>query len=117
MWKIITSLFGMALPSWIIPVSLAGGLMLGLGSAYIKGRHDANMNCQAESLKAELRILKKDIAIAAAADKQEAIAVERMDKENSSLREKVKTYVDGLTSSCVYGPGDIDRLRELRKSH
>lgn len=116
-FKWIPSLLGMALPSWVLPVSAVAGTLFVLGAAYLKGHHDAAVGCQAESLRAELRILKKDIAIQAAADKQESIAMERLDTENLTLKGKVKSYVDGLTTKCVYAPGDLERLRELRKGN
>lgn len=115
--KWLLSLLGLGLPSWVLPVSAVAGTLLILGGAYMKGHHDATLNCQAETLKAQLRILKKDIAIQTAADKQEEIAMERLDKENLTLKGKVKSYVDGLTTKCVYAPGDVDRLRQLRKSN
>lgn len=111
------SLLSMALPSWVLPVSLAAGLLLGLGGAYVKGYRDASQNCREATLKAQLAILKKDIAIQEAADKQEAIALDRMTKKNFELEAKVKVYAETLkpNAGCNLTSDDVKRLYELRR--
>lgn len=109
-------ILGGVFPSWLLPVAAVTGVLFVLSGAYIKGYRDASQSCQAAALAAQIRVLKKDIAIQDAADKQETIALERMDKENSSLKAKVKTYVDAQNeTSCVLTPDDISKLRELRR--
>ena len=56
--KWVTSLLGLALPSWVLPVSVVGVLVFSLGGAYLKGRHDANENCKAATLEAQIKKLR-----------------------------------------------------------
>lgn len=113
----ITSLLGLTLPSWVLPVSMVGVLVFSLGGAYLKGRHDANENCQAAALAAQIKILKRDIAIQAAADKQEDLAKVKIEAENLALKDKVEAYAKQITpdGNCRLTADDVKRLREFRR--
>lgn len=111
----ITSLLGLALPSWVLPVSVVGVLVFSLGGAYLKGRHDANENCKAATLEAQIKILKRDIAIQAAADRQEDIARAKTEQENALLKTKVEAYAEQISpdGNCRLTADDVKRLREF----
>jgi hypothetical protein len=102
-----------------LPWVLAGLMALGAAGSlagYLKGRADANGNCQEASLRAELATMKRDVEAWKAADRIEAMLQAEIEAENRKLEEKVSDYErelakEPLDTRCTLNQRDIDGLR------
>ena len=94
---------------------IAGMLVAG---AYFKGRSDANANCRAAALQAQVEALKRDIKVQLEADAYEAAQMIELETENDKKDMEIAEYVKKLAerptdSRCLLDDLDIgvDRMR------
>ncbi len=107
-------MFGALPMPWIIGGALALSLATS-GFSYLKGRSDANGNCQAAALRAELAAANRDrVAAEAAAAVAEAHS-RTLNAEAAADQERIREYEQTLAGrdACFLSPDDVERLRRL----
>lgn len=104
---------GKALMPYLLLAGIAAFLAFGT-SAYIKGRADANANCRAAELQAEVDRLKRDMNAWKAADAIEKMLDADLEAERDELEQKVVDYELELLarpdSRCVLNDDDLRML-------
>ena len=116
MSKFISGLIGSAIPSWVVPAAAVVAVLSVLGGAYLKGRSDANANCNAAALRAEIAILKRDADVQKAADEVEAKALVESEALNNSMQMEISDYAEKLKARpdrCPLSGADVERLRKF----
>lgn len=92
------------------------GLAL-LGSAYLKGHHDAASACHDAALRAQIETLNKDIAIAKSAALDEQNRANDLAISSETANRKVADYEKHLATnkgdSCPLTGDDVRRLRGI----
>jgi hypothetical protein len=122
------------LPTWLIPVSVIGLVLAGLGGAYLKGRGDANANCTSAELERviyaqatalaryraalEASVAQREVE-AAEAGRREALIQDRLKEIEAEKVEQEKSAADLETdlASLISDKEKLDALiAKLRKS-
>lgn len=105
----------LGLPSWVLPVLLAGAASIALTFAYMKGYSTASAKCEAASLRVKIESLERDIRNAKEAERLEAEELAKLQKLTDDLEAEVAAYEIELASKpdnrCSLDQSDIDRLR------
>lgn len=109
----------LGLSPWLLLAILVGVGSV-LSGSYLKGRSDANANCRAAELQAQVEALQRELDIKTEADKFEAAAREELEADNAALDIEVDLYVNELAKRppdgrCDLGSDDIERLRNLAR--
>jgi hypothetical protein len=116
-WAWLVSRLIMPFLPWVLAALMALGAAGSL-AGYLKGRADANGNCQEASLRAELATMRRDVEAWKAADRIEAMLQAEIEAENRELEEKVTDYERELQKSpkpdCRLSPDDIRGFDGLR---